>query len=124
MPKILCCGEALIDMLPCMSDTGLPGFTPLAGGAVFNTSIALGRLGVTTELFTGLSSDLFGDILRQSLPLKKIIALCLRGLAGTLLAAAPPERLCQHPGISIPLIPPDDAGVRETDGRAGDLYVL
>lgn len=67
MPKILCCGEALIDMLPCLSDTGLPGFTPLAGGAVFNTSVALGRLGVTTELFTGLSADLFGDILRQSL---------------------------------------------------------
>lgn len=67
MPKILCCGEALIDMLPCISDTGLPGFTPLAGGAVFNTAIALGRLGVTTELFTGLSSDLFGDILRSSL---------------------------------------------------------
>ncbi len=67
MPKILCCGEALIDMLPCVSDTGLPGFTPLAGGAVFNTSIALGRLGVTTELFTGLSSDLFGDILRRTL---------------------------------------------------------
>jgi len=67
MPKILCGGEALIDMLPCISDTGLPGFTPLAGGAVFNTAIALGRLGVTTELFTGLSSDLFGDILRSSL---------------------------------------------------------
>lgn len=82
MSKILCCGEALIDMLPCVSDTGLPGFTPLAGGAVFNTAIALGRLGVGSEMFTGLSADLFGDILRGSLGESKVgygySALCNR----------------------------------------------
>ncbi len=62
MPKILCCGEALIDMLPNDS-----GFTPVSGGAVFNTAIALGRLGASVGFFSGLSSDFFGDMLRDSL---------------------------------------------------------
>ena len=63
---ILCCGEALIDMLPRKSEQGEPAFAPYAGGAVFNTAIALGRLGVPTGLFSGLSTDLttlfFGGI--------------------------------------------------------------
>ncbi len=64
---ILCCGEALIDMLPRQSQTGEPAFAPHAGGAVFNTAIALGRLGEKVQMFTGLSSDLFGDVLRDTL---------------------------------------------------------
>ena len=64
---ILCCGESLIDMIPVEKKGGGLAYSPHTGGAVFNTSIALGRLGVTTELFTGLSSDLFGDQLRQQL---------------------------------------------------------
>jgi len=54
-------------MLPRTSAAGEPVFAPHAGGAVFNTSIALGRLGVPTGLFTGLSTDLFGDILADTL---------------------------------------------------------
>lgn len=42
---ILCCGEALIDMLPRTTEAGETAFAPYAGGAVFNTAIALGRLG-------------------------------------------------------------------------------
>jgi len=64
---ILCCGEALIDMLPRETTRGESGFAPYSGGAVFNTAIALGRLGAPVEFFTGLSSDLFGDMLRQTL---------------------------------------------------------
>ncbi len=64
---ILCCGEALIDMLPRETTRGESAFAPYAGGAVFNTAIALGRLGAPVEFFTGLSSDLFGDMLRQTL---------------------------------------------------------
>ena len=60
--EILCCGEALIDMLP-----NADGFTPVAGGAVFNTAIGLGRLGVSTGFFSGLSTDFFGDMLRDQL---------------------------------------------------------
>jgi len=43
---IICCGEALIDMLPVRTDEGTAAYQPSPGGAVFNTAIALGRLGV------------------------------------------------------------------------------
>jgi fructokinase len=64
---ILCCGEALIDMLPRQTKDGTAGFAPHAGGSVFNTAIALGRLGAPVQFFSGLSSDLFGAILQREL---------------------------------------------------------
>ena len=64
---ILCCGEALIDMIPSIDDAGQPGFTPHTGGAVFNTAIALGRLGINTGFLSGLSTDLFGRRLKEAL---------------------------------------------------------
>lgn len=64
---ILCCGEALIDMLPRQTAEGEAAFAPHAGGAVFNTAIALGRLGVASGFFSGLSTDLFGQILSDGL---------------------------------------------------------
>ncbi|MGX5667788.1 carbohydrate kinase [Rhizobium daejeonense] len=64
---ILCCGEALIDMLPRETTRGERAFSPYAGGAIFNTAIALGRLGIPTGFFTGLSDDMMGDILRETL---------------------------------------------------------
>lgn len=67
MGVIICCGEALIDMLPRKTGAGEEAFAPYAGGAVFNTAIALGRLGLPAGFFSGLSSDMFGDMLRKSL---------------------------------------------------------
>jgi len=64
---ILCCGEALIDMIAEPTTSGHGGFVPHCGGAVFNTAIALGRLGVRTGMLTGLSSDMFGRQLSHSL---------------------------------------------------------
>ena len=64
---IVCCGEALIDMLPRETTKGEKAFAPYAGGAVFNTAIALGRLGVPAGFFSGLSDDMMGDILRETL---------------------------------------------------------
>ncbi|QRM54080.1 carbohydrate kinase [Sinorhizobium sp. BG8] len=69
---ILCCGEALIDMLPRKSTLGEDAYAPYAGGAIFNTAIALGRLGVPTAFFTGLSDDMLGDILRETLQASKV----------------------------------------------------
>lgn len=63
---ILCAGEALIDMLPRDTADG-PGFYPVPGGAVFNTAIALGRLGAPVAFHSGLSSDLFGLRLAKAL---------------------------------------------------------
>lgn len=64
---ILCCGEALIDMVPAATAEGEACFIPKAGGAVFNTAIALGRLGSGTSLYTGVSADLFGTLLKDTL---------------------------------------------------------
>lgn len=57
---ILCCGEALIDMIPTATKQGPDGFVPHSGGAVFNTAIALGRLGAQTGMLSGISADMFG----------------------------------------------------------------
>lgn len=64
---IVCAGEALIDMLPRRSEAGEAAFAPFAGGSVFNTAIALGRLGAPTGFVSGLSNDLFGKMLTGAL---------------------------------------------------------
>jgi fructokinase len=64
---IVCCGEALIDFLPRQSADGSAVYQPFNGGSIFNTAIALGRLGVPTGFFSGLSTDFFGDSLREGL---------------------------------------------------------
>lgn len=69
---ILCCGEALIDMLPRTAQTGEAAFAPYVGGAVFNTAIALGRLGAPAAFFSGISSDLFGRMLCEALAASKV----------------------------------------------------
>ncbi len=58
---ILCCGEALIDMLPRKNADGADVYQPFNGGSVYNTAIAMGRLGTATGLFAGISTDFFGD---------------------------------------------------------------
>ncbi|MDA5556976.1 carbohydrate kinase family protein [Shimia sp. MMG029] len=57
---ILCCGEALIDMIPEATVSGGEGFVPHVGGAVFNTAVGLGRLGASVGLLSGISEDRFG----------------------------------------------------------------
>lgn len=69
---IICCGEALIDMLPRKLSDGQNTFLPVAGGAIFNTAIALGRLGESTGFLAGVSSDMFGSQLRDVLEASKV----------------------------------------------------
>ena len=69
---ILSCGEALIDMLPRTATTGEACFAPYAGGAVFNTAIALGRLGAPSAFFSGVSNDMLGEILTETLTASKV----------------------------------------------------
>lgn len=57
---ILCCGEALIDLIP---EDGTR--VPYVGGAVLNTAVALGRLGEEVAMLTGLSSDEYGALIEQ-----------------------------------------------------------
>lgn len=69
---ILCCGEALIDMLPRTGADGETQFAPHCGGAVYNTAIALGRLGARAGFLSGISSDFFGDMLLDGLAASKV----------------------------------------------------
>ncbi len=64
---LLCCGEALIDMIPGRTIDGDEGYVPHVGGAIFNTAIALGRLNKSVGMLTGLSTDLFGQQLEDAL---------------------------------------------------------
>lgn len=64
---ILCCGESLIDMIPSKTSSGECCFVPRAGGAVLNTAVSLGRLGVPAGMLTGLSNDFFGQQLADYL---------------------------------------------------------
>lgn len=64
---ILCCGEALIDMLPRTDEAGHTLYAPHVGGAVFNTAVALGRLGAPVGFYSGMSTDFFGADLKAAL---------------------------------------------------------
>lgn len=84
---ILCCGEALIDMLPRTTPASEAAFAPYAGGAVMNTAIALGRLGARSGYFGGVSNDLFGEILTDTLTASHVDhSLCARSDRPTTLA--------------------------------------
>ena len=64
---ILCCGESLIDMIPAVTAQGATAYVPHPGGAIFNTAVALGRLGLDVGLLSGVSTDAFGRLLSETL---------------------------------------------------------
>ena len=59
---ILCCGEALIDMVPSGEV-----YRPCPGGSPYNSAIAIGRLGVPVSFIGRLSRDFFGETLIKRL---------------------------------------------------------
>ncbi|KFI30100.1 carbohydrate kinase family protein [Paenirhodobacter enshiensis] len=77
MARIFCAGEALIDMLPGRTDAGDTAFVPHPGGSVFNTAVALGRLGARVALISGVSHDLFGAMLAGGLTASGVETGCL-----------------------------------------------
>lgn len=84
---IICCGDALIDMLPRTLADGGEALLPTNGGAVFNVAVALGRLGISTGFFAGLSTDRFGRRLQAALDKAGVdSALCVRSDRPTTLA--------------------------------------
>jgi fructokinase len=60
---IICCGEALIDMVPYTTKDGIDTYRPLPGGSPYNSAIAMGRLGAPVSFMSRLSSDFFGTML-------------------------------------------------------------
>ncbi len=89
---ILCCGEALIDLVPHKDASGADVFLPIPGGSPFNTAVALGRLGVDVGFFGGISTDYFGDILISHLEKNNVDTSHIpRSRAPTSLALVTPE---------------------------------
>ncbi|WP_347266298.1 carbohydrate kinase [Paracoccus sp. (in: a-proteobacteria)] len=79
---ILCAGESLIDMVPQGGD-----FRPLPGGSVYNTAIALGRMGADAGYLWPISRDGFGSLLLAPLAEAGVdTALCPRSERLTTLA--------------------------------------
>ncbi|MCL2209074.1 MAG: carbohydrate kinase [Treponema sp.] len=54
---ILCIGEAVIDMF---QENGV--FVPLPGGCAYNTSLAIGKLGIPVSFLGRISKSFFGEI--------------------------------------------------------------
>ncbi|MDR0494604.1 MAG: carbohydrate kinase [Treponema sp.] len=64
---IICCGEALIDMVRAPVSGSEEAFLPLPGGSPYNTAIAIGRLGVPVQFLGRFSTDFFGETLTRRL---------------------------------------------------------
>ncbi|MDR2182079.1 MAG: carbohydrate kinase [Treponema sp.] len=119
---ILCCGEALIDMVP-ERDAGRNRYVPCYGGSPYNTAIAAGRiLGKTadsrprTAFFSRLSTDFFGEELVRNLEANHVSTALVRRAEGEtttlafvkLEAGKEPEYLFYTTGAA-------DRALRETD---------
>ncbi|WP_425046287.1 PfkB family carbohydrate kinase [Primorskyibacter sp. S87] len=62
-PVILCCGEAVLDLVPAPLADGSNGLSPVPGGAAVNTSVALARQNVPSGFLGALSRDTAGDLM-------------------------------------------------------------
>nr|WP_306263649.1 carbohydrate kinase [Pararhizobium sp. IMCC3301] len=67
MPKLSICGEALIDFVPFAGTEGQTGYAPKPGGSPYNAAKAAARAGAEVSFLGAISSDFFGDQLKQHL---------------------------------------------------------
>lgn len=88
--KIVCFGEALIDMLaqPPADPQAPRAFLQFAGGAPANVAVAAARLGADSHFAGMLGQDMFGDFLLQSFTAAGVATDCIvrTGAAKTALA--------------------------------------
>jgi fructokinase len=66
LAKIVVCGEALVDLVPAAGGDGV-GYLARPGGSPANVAVGLGRLGLDVGLLTRLSTDHFGQLIRDHL---------------------------------------------------------
>lgn len=90
MSKIVCFGEALIDLLaqPPATPDAPRAFLQYAGGAPANVAVAAARLGADTHFAGMLGEDMFGDFLFDSFTAMGVATDCIvrTGEAKTALA--------------------------------------
>jgi len=83
--KLWVAGEALMDLIP----VALGEILPMVGGGPANTAKALARLGYSTFFIGGLSSDLYGKMIKEELKASGVdLSLAYRGDRATALAIA------------------------------------
>lgn len=66
-PAVVVAGDALVDLTPTTSVHGTPAYEPHPGGSCLNVAVGLGRLGVPVALLARVSTDGFGQLLRDHL---------------------------------------------------------
>ena len=64
--SIVVCGEALVDLIAARSGDEV-GYAPRPGGSPYNVAVALARLDVPTAFLGRISTDIFGERLRDHL---------------------------------------------------------
>ena len=75
MPKVLCLGEALVDLFSERPGRGISNSARLyvaPGGAVCNVAVGLARLGVDVGLITKVGVDPFGQFMLDFLEKEKV----------------------------------------------------
>jgi len=60
---ILVCGDCLIDFVPVRAGDGREAYVPAVGGSCLNIATAIGRLGAPAGFVSGISNDMFGEML-------------------------------------------------------------
>lgn len=86
---ILCCGEALIDMIPYQLEDNQKTYIPKVGGSIYNTAIALGRMGANPFFLGAIAGDEFGEMILDELKQSKVnTSLCLQSDFNTTFAFA------------------------------------
>jgi fructokinase len=66
-PAVVVAGDALMDLTPTTTVRGNLAYEPHPGGSCLNVAVGLGRLGVPTAFLARLSTDAFGQMLRDHL---------------------------------------------------------
>lgn len=69
---IVVCGEALVDLFVEIGQDGTVSCHPHLAGAPFNLAVGIARLGGSVALCSGLSTDLFGQALRDALVRERV----------------------------------------------------
>lgn len=67
VPAVVIAGDALVDLTPTTSVNGTAAYEPHPGGSCLNVAVGMGRLQVPVALLARVSTDAFGDLLREHL---------------------------------------------------------
>lgn len=116
---IVTCGEALIDLFP--ADETNTEWQARPGGSPLNVAVAAARLGAEAGLLGRVSTDRFGDLLRDHLRASGVSDRYVSiGDEPTALAVVEPGDARHEPGFSFHGHGTADRALREADARLGD----